>query len=131
MLSKEERSEILLSNIGGADCAVVALQAAIGLSRPEAVKLAKEHGWKEDGDDAGMYTHSIIEALRATGRKITRLRLDQHSQTAAVFALQHEYGTFVIFTPGHVAALVDGNLYNSRSSWSAEVEEAVSVEDAL
>lgn len=125
-LTPEQRSEILLTNIDKADCGVIAFQAITGLCREAAEVKMEARGYsKTEGTPRG----TVEAALKAEGYKIEARPLFDGGgrETAATFALTHEYGTFLIYTERHVMALVDGDLHNSRGHWSREVELAEEV----
>jgi hypothetical protein len=119
-LSPEERSEIMLSNITGSDCGVIAFQAITGMDRVESERLCREAGDYQDGEGISRYGMQL--ALRRVGYKAEPVYVSR--ETTAVFSLGHEYGTYLLFTDGHVMALIDGDLYNGRTEGRAPVEEA-------
>lgn len=122
-LSPEQRSEIMLSNITNSDCGIIAIQAITQMSRAESERLCREAGDHQDGE--GISRLGLIFALRRVGYTCQPTLAER--ETAAVFATTHEYGTFLVFTDGHVMALVEGDLHNGRSDWHAPVEEAYRV----
>lgn len=129
-LSREQRSEIYLTNIDTSDCAVIAIQAVTGLSRHEAEELALRHGYvpAEGCVDKrpGMPRGGINEALKRYGFTLRRITPDP-GDTPATFSLCHEDGRYLVYIDKHVMALVEGDLHNSRGCWSDPVEEIYEV----
>lgn len=121
-LTREQRSEIYVQNVDGSDCAVVALQALLGISRTAADELAERHGYP--APLGGMLREDFRRALsEGCGGKLTEVAPD-YGETAATFAVSHPDGRYAIHVDGHVMALVDGDLYNGRSFWGYPVERA-------
>lgn len=119
MLSAERRSEILLTNISKDDCGVIAFQAVTGRPREEAMEIMLASGY-EPGK--GTDSNGVELALKQLGYKVEPVPAPEVLDTAATFALAHEYGTYVVHvvgrrgqkTYGHVMALLDGDLHNAR-----------------
>jgi hypothetical protein len=125
-LPPERRSEILFQNIAKSDCGVIALQAITGLKRETAERLAVE---------IGGYTPEEGTPRSGLDRVLGKLSV-QHSPvayadirgvTAASFAMFNEYGRFLVYTPAHVMALIDGDLLNSRSFFHDPVEAVTKI----
>jgi hypothetical protein len=113
----------MLSNITGSDCGVIAFQAITRQSRSESERLCREAGDYQDGE--GISRLGMQLALRRVGFKADLVYVP--GETVAVFAATHEYGTYLLFTDGHVMALIEGDLYNGRTEGRAPVEEAYRV----
>lgn len=113
----------MLSNITESDCGVIACQAVTGLSRAEAERLCRERGDYEDGQ--GISRAGLSLALMSVGYKVEPVSCA--GDTAATFSMAHEYGKYLIYTEGHVEALVEGDLYNTRRGSHKRVEEAFRV----
>lgn len=123
-LTPEQRSEITLRNIGGSDCGIIAVMALTELSRTKSERLCKDKGDWVEGE--GISRIGLKLALCHAGYTCTLTPCE--GDTAATFSLTHEYGKYLIFTEGHVAALVEGNLYNSRLGSHSPVEEVYRVD---
>lgn len=129
-LSPERRSEILFTNIGDSDCGVIALQAVAGISRKKAERVLRKHGWDEFGTPRGGLEAAAVElGFKVKQRPVIR-------ETPATFSAAHEYGSFFIYVTtktlkgeygGHVMALVNGDLHNSKGSWRIPCEQITEV----
>lgn len=113
MISDERRSEITFDNIAQSDCGITALQAVCGLPRREAEELLTREG--EYTPNVGTPRGGVEAAALAAGFAVEPVAFDP-SDTAATFSLRNEYGRFLVYTEGHVMALVEGELYNARGS---------------
>lgn len=118
ILSPEERSEILLSNIDQKDCGVIAVQAITKLSRPTALKLMLERGY----DPATGTKRGIIERLLTSVGFRCEYRPEETRGTPATFATTNEYGLWLVYVERHVMALVEGDLHNSRGHWHSRLD---------
>lgn len=117
-LSPEEKSSITLSNIDTSDCGVIAIQAISGIPRSAAARLAIKHGYRPlHGTPRG----GIDAALEELGFKLETILADGRD-TAASFAVSHEYGKYIVYIEDHVMALIEGDLYNSRGYFHSHVE---------
>lgn len=121
-LSDERKSEITLTNISTSDCGVVALQAVTGLSRAEAEAVATEKAEYKHG--VGVPRGALNRCLRELGFELEYVAGQSAGFTTATFAMDHEYGTYIVYTDAHVMALIDGNPHNSKGSWHEPVELA-------
>lgn len=122
-LTPERRSEIMLSNITDHDCGVIAFQAITGRDRASAERLCRDKGsWDEQ---EGIPRGGLNLALMYAGYDLKPVSC--HGDTSATFAVTHEYGVYLIYTEGHVAALVEGDLFNQRPGSHMPVEEAYRV----
>lgn len=119
-LSPEQRSSILLQNIDTDDCAVIALQAVTGYARDVAeLELSGYYRSRGDGTPRG----ALENVLQRLGYQPV-VEHNPTSPTPAMFALSHEYGTYLLYVKGHVMACVDGNLYNgSPKHWSSPLHQ--------
>jgi hypothetical protein len=126
-LSPERKSEIMLQNITRSDCGVIACQYLTGLPRQRAYELCVSIGHYEEG--LGIERGRLNLVLQQIGYKLT-LMPTSHNETVATFALNHEYGSFLIYTKDHVSAMVEGDLRNAKGDWHAPIEEAYKVEAA-
>ncbi len=124
MLSDEKRSEIMLSNIDTSDCGVIAIQAVTGLPREEAEQLAVEVAGYVPGTGTPM--GGVDRAVRSAGKKVERVELPS-GETAATFALMHEYGSHLLYIESHVMSCIDGDLFNARSFWGHPLLRAMRV----
>lgn len=126
-LSREERSSILLQNIGKADCAVIAYQAVTGQPRAEAVEVMTRVA--KYNPDTGTFRSGLIEAVRSQGYQVDMVPAeDLQRETPATFSLTHLDGMYLIHVEtnkgGHVMALVNGDLHNSRTFWGWPIRAA-------
>lgn len=121
-LTPEQRSEILLTNIDTSDCGVIALQAITGRKRKPMEALAKKNGYSPT---TGAPRGCLEKALESIGYR-TR-KLDPRGETPATFSMTHENGLYLIYTEGHVMALVEGDLHNSRGNWRLACESITEV----
>jgi hypothetical protein len=124
-LTPERKSEIMLQNISTSDCGVIAAQAVTGLNRQKCVDACTKDGDYQEGQ--GIARGGLNRTLLALGYKLTMIRLDPH-ETVATLAMRCEYGKFLVYTDGHVSALIDGYPHNARGDWHTPVEEAYKVE---
>lgn len=124
-LTPEQRAGVLHSNLATSDCGVIALQAVTGLAYREAEAALVAQGY---GPDHGSPRGALEKALHLLGYTCTysdvpcqTLRWEP-GDTAATYALRQEYGTWLVYIPKHVMALLDGNLTNSRGHWHGTVD---------
>jgi len=133
MLTPEKKAEILHANIGSSDCGVIAIQAITGKSYKVCERAAKKFGYSPDG---GAPRGSLEKALEHLGYK-TKVIQPGAGDTPATYSIMNEYGSFLIYVTtksaktgeygGHVMALVDGDLHNSKGSWRCAVEQITEV----
>lgn len=125
-LTPQQRSEIFHDNTKRADCTVIALQSITGMSYQTAEKEALAHGYG-GGDEGGkgMKRGNLEDVLRSLGYKTERI-LEQ-GDTPATFAMDHPHGKYLLYTWGHVGALVDGDLLNFHNAWNGRLEMATKV----
>ena len=93
------------------DCSVRAVATALGISWEEAYTLLAAAGYRMGNV---ISSNEVITAvLRQHGfykKAIPNTCPDCY--TIADFCEDHPYGTFVLFTSGHVATVIDGDLYD-------------------
>jgi hypothetical protein len=117
-MNQERRSEIWLQNIADDDCGVIALQALTRRSREDVEELAKECYTPGSGTDR----LRLANLLTKIGLAPSHVGMEDRA-TPATFAIEHEDGRYLLFTKGHVMALIDGDLHNSTGSWSDPLQE--------
>jgi len=133
-LTQAQRSEIWLTNIDTSDCGVIALQAVTGWSRKRAERELRKYGGYPSKETGGTPRGGIELALAANGVE-TESYPWAKTDTVATFALRHDYGRFLIYVTherngersGHVMALVDGDLPNSKGSWHDSPDQVTRV----
>lgn len=93
------------------DCSVRAVATALGISWEEAYTLLAAAGYRMGNV---ISSNEVITAvLRQYGfYKETIPDLCPECYTIEEFCEDHPYGTFVLFTSGHVATVIDGDLYD-------------------
>ena len=121
-LSPERKSEITLTNITMTDCGVIALQAVTGLKRARAEAVAIDQAGYRPGH--GVTRGGLNRALEKMGWKVDLVATERDRFTVATFAMDHEYGTYLLYTEQHVMAMIDGDVHNSKGTWRAPLEEA-------
>ena len=133
-LSKEERSDVLLSNIDKDDCGVIAIQAVTKLGRTRCMELALLAGYKPgEGTPPDGIEPMLADEL---DYKVEQVEVER-GETAATFSMRNEYGIYLVHVQGqdrkgraygHVMALVEGDLYNSRGFFGDPVAEVWKVD---
>lgn len=121
-LSDERRSEITLTNITTSDCGVIAIQAITGMARPEAEAVAIEKAGYKPG--FGIMRGNLNRALKDLGYEIELVATERDGFTVATFAVDHEYGVYLLYTERHVMGMIEGAVHNGRSEWHAPLEVA-------
>lgn len=100
-------------NVG--DCAVRAVAKALGTDWENAYAMIVENGYAMgDMPSADSVWGAVLRQNGFYRKAIPNTCPDCY--TAADFCLDNPYGTFVLAFGGHVAAVVDGNLYDSWNS---------------
>lgn len=100
-------------NVG--DCAVRAVAKALGTDWENAYSMIVENGYAMgDMPSADSVWGAVLRQNGFYRKAIPNTCPDCY--TAADFCLDNPYGTFVLAFGGHVATVVDGNLYDSWNS---------------
>lgn len=100
-------------NVG--DCAVRAVAKALGTDWENAYAMIVENGYAMgDMPSADSVWGAVLRQSGFYRKAIPNTCPDCY--TAADFCLDNPYGTFVLAFGGHVATVVDGNLYDSWNS---------------
>lgn len=100
-------------NVG--DCAVRAVAKALGTDWENAYAMIVENGYAMgDMPSADSVWGAVLRQNGFYRKAIPNTCPDCY--TAADFCLDNPYGTFVLAFGGHVATVVDGNLYDSWNS---------------
>lgn len=118
------------ANDGVGDCAVRAVAKALGISWEEAYTKLTMNGFLMG--DMPSSNATIMSVLRQSGFK--RIQIPNECPdcyTVKDFLADNPIGTYVLFSDGHVATAIDGNLYDSWDSsnkipyvfWYKEVKE--------
>jgi len=107
------------------DCTTRATAKAFNMSYEEAEILMQKHGKRPNFGfpyDDFIYTE-FESAKHTTGtlygrffvRRINYMKT-KRSMTAATFAKRHQKGTYILLSANHVAALIDGIIYDTWDS---------------
>lgn len=96
------------------DCAIRALAAALGIDWESAYALAADAGFQMGDMPSSDSVWGAV--LRANGFYRAAVPVRCPDCTAAAFAREHPHGIYVLGFGGHVATIVDGDLYDSWDS---------------
>lgn len=100
------------------DCVVRAVSAALGIGWYEAYDLLCDEGrWRGDMPDADATMGALLRNFGFRRHSIPEYYPEHY--TAADFAYDHPYGTYVLAFGGHVATVRNGALVDS---WDSENE---------
>jgi hypothetical protein len=120
-------AEVLFENTNMTDCGLAAFQAVTKKTRDETEAIFAARGAYDP--KTGVSPTDLHSCLRLAGFKTERVEFTL-GDSVATFALEHERGTYLVYTMTHVMALVEGDLYNSDHCWSDKVAAAVVVNRA-
>ena len=98
-----------------ADCGVISVQQACGVSYDDAHAALRRYGRK---DKTGTWTHQLIKAIEHLGFEATRLQKHWMTKYRTMCVLNRNLppsGRFIVKTSDHFAAIVDGKC----DDWSA------------
>ena len=97
------------------DCSVRALSAALGVSWETAYALACGNGYRMgDMPSADSVWGAVLRQHGFRRRSVPDTCPDCY--TLEAFARDHPSGVFVVGTGGHVAAVIDGDIYDAWDS---------------
>lgn len=97
------------------DCAVRALARALDVSWEDAYQMMARNGLAMgDMPSADSVWGAVLRQNGFYRKAVPNFCPDCY--TAAAFAEDHPYGTYVVGFGGHVATIVDGDLYDSWDS---------------
>ena len=101
------------------DCTVRAISAALGISWYEAYDLLAAEGRRQCNMPSA---DEVVGAVLRAHRFVKGVVPAMPYYTAADFAKAHPEGVYVLMLGGHVAAVVNGTLYDA---WDSENETPI------
>lgn len=94
------------------DCAVVAFSLVLDIPYPDAYKKLEAAGRESNN---GFFIVEFMEHCMFKGYTVETIKYDKDDRpTQQVFTESHPTGSWIVYTKGHIVAVVDGVLYDNN-----------------
>ena len=113
--------------VNNVDCAVRAIAIAAGMEYPEAHKMLKKAGRRDD--NVFRTAEFMKHKRRINGYKVTKVEstlIELECYFVSDFVKQYNKGRYLVRYPGHVFAVIDGVLIDSAPTFRHFIGEYVS-----